>query len=192
MEHQLARIDLISDLLALGVRQRLLTELVPLSKKICSLLGGIQDPDHSYFTGQSKSSYSCGGWIKDKTGSLVANELFRLYAKMFSYQEIIGHPILPGKLVQLSLAFNLKYGHINTVDINKIYSLFVAINCRSVYPSKCKCGTQYIRVDHPSNFECPWCRVGVNHPKALIVKNSHKVFAQLHSYAKECAPRHVC
>lgn len=189
MYQRLGRIDLVSDLLVLGVRQMLLDELVPSNKKASNLLGGIQESKDCFFTNGPKSSFSAGGWIKDKTGALIANELFRMYSSMFDYREIITSPIKPDKLVKLSIAYNVKYGHVMTVDINKVYSLFVAINNRYVYPAKCRCGTQYIRVDHPNNIDCPWCRVGVK--KSLVSKTKSKkqslLFTTLDEHAKRLA-----
>lgn len=190
MQKKLERIDLISDLLVLGVRQKLLGELIPLSGKISVLLGGVIKAEDCLFPIKSKKSYSCCGWIKFKMGALVANELFRIYSNMYSFNDVITKPISPEKLVQVTLAFNLKYGNVYSIDINQVYSLFVAISKRLVYPSKCHCGARFLRSDHPNNLLCPECRIDKKSTPLFKPLNSgHKQsFDLLHIYAQEESP----
>lgn len=188
MKNKLDRVNLVGDLIRLGVRYNLLIELIPSSTKICSILGGVISTEECLFPIESRKSYNTCGWIKFKMGSLIANELFRIYSSMYSYKNIIGKPISPEQLVQVTLAFNLKYGKVYSVDVNQVYSLFVGINKRLVYPSKCQCGIQYLRLDHPNNFECPQCRL--DYKKSINTKNNktNEIYNQLHNYAKQKTP----
>jgi len=115
-------------------------------------------------------------WVASKEAENAAYILLKMYRIAAPDNGNFSRKATKEELANITLAYNIKFSDTNPIDVNKVWSLLIAMGNMEANKGlaifHCSCKRPYITRSSSAAATCQWCRIKISKPSKKIAKSS--------------------